>query len=88
LEQANAILGEKARTASIHRQTGETSIDVDVTLDGIGKSQVSTTIPLLDRQFAEIAASSGISLNIAAVGTLPPITHHCAVVITTSIVVV
>jgi len=74
--QANAILGEKARTAAIHRQTGETSIDVDVTLDGLGNSQVSTTIPLLDRQFAEIAASSGISLNIAAVGDTYIDDHH------------
>jgi len=54
------------RTAFIHRATGETSIDVEVTLDGEGTHAGTTTIPLLDRQLAALAATSGVSLRVDA----------------------
>eukprot|EP00959_Pyramimonas_sp_CCMP1952_P251679 5258729-Pyramimonas_sp.AAC.1 len=44
---------------------------VDLLLDGRGKADVSTTIPLLDRQLADLAAASGISFTINAVGAGP-----------------
>jgi imidazoleglycerol phosphate dehydratase HisB len=69
------VVGD-VRTAAIHRATGETSIDVEVTLDGHGSHTGTTTIPLLDRQLAELAAASGVSLRVDAVGDTHIDDHH------------
>lgn len=68
LRQAGAFAGASERTSTIHRATGETTIDVTVALDGLGKSQGTTTIPLLDAQLEHMAAASGISMHVNAVG--------------------
>eukprot|EP00240_Pyramimonas_obovata_P004580 CAMPEP_0118927640 /NCGR_PEP_ID=MMETSP1169-20130426/5067_1 /TAXON_ID=36882 /ORGANISM="Pyramimonas obovata, Strain CCMP722" /LENGTH=398 /DNA_ID=CAMNT_0006869447 /DNA_START=252 /DNA_END=1448 /DNA_ORIENTATION=+ len=74
--QVDAVKGGEARTASTHRETGETSIGVEMSLDGLGDARVSTSIPLLDRQLAGIAAASGISLTVNAVGDTHIDDHH------------
>jgi imidazoleglycerol-phosphate dehydratase len=64
------------RTGSIHRKTNETSIDVDLTLDGSGVYSVSTGIGFLDHMLEQLSRHSLIDLNVKAVGDLHIDQHH------------
>ena len=64
------------RTGSIHRKTNETSIDVDVNLDGTGRYLVSTGIGFLDHMLEQLSRHSLIDLTVKAVGDLHIDQHH------------
>ena len=61
------------RTAKFLRKTGETEIDVELNLDGVGKSQIDTSIKFMDHMLVLLAKHSNIDLNLKATGDL---THH------------
>ena len=65
-----------ARTARVTRTTKETSIDVEIDLDGSGTSSVSTGIPFYDHMLDQLARHGGFDLRIAARGDLHIDTHH------------
>ena len=65
-----------ARTAQVQRKTKETSIDVDINLDGTGKASISTGIPFYDHMLEQLARHSGFDLTVAATGDLHIDTHH------------
>ena len=50
------------RKASINRDTKETSIKVDVNLDGTGKASIKTGIGFLDHMMEQIAKLSLIDI--------------------------
>jgi imidazoleglycerol-phosphate dehydratase len=64
------------RTGSISRKTSETSIDVEVNLDGSGVYTVSTGIGFLDHMLEQLSRHSLIDLNVKAVGDLHIDQHH------------
>lgn len=64
------------RSAEIHRQTAETSIDVSVDLDGSGIYDVSTGIGFLDHMLEQLSRHSLIDLQVKAVGDLHIDQHH------------
>jgi imidazoleglycerol-phosphate dehydratase len=64
------------RTASVHRQTGETDVRVGLDLDGQGKGQVNTGIPFLDHMLQQICSHGLIDLDIRATGDLHIDDHH------------
>jgi imidazoleglycerol-phosphate dehydratase len=64
------------RTASVHRQTGETDVNVGLDLDGQGKGQVNTGIPFLDHMLQQICSHGLIDLDIQATGDLHIDDHH------------
>ncbi len=64
------------RTASVHRQTGETDVNVGLDLDGLGKGQINTGIPFLDHMLHQICSHSLIDLDIQATGDLHIDDHH------------
>ena len=64
------------RTGSIHRKTNETSIDVDLNLDGSGVYDVSTGIGFLDHMLEQLSRHSLIDLCVKAVGDLHIDQHH------------
>lgn len=71
-----ARYGESMRTATISRQTSETSIDVTVNLDGTGAYTVSTGIGFFDHMLEQLSRHSLIDMHIKTVGDLHIDQHH------------
>src|SRR3977135_294983 len=65
-----------ARTARIERVTRETSITVDVNLDGTGHADLATGVPFLDHMLDQVARHGMIDLTVAAKGDLHIDGHH------------
>ncbi len=64
------------RTATIHRQTKETTIQVTLALDGKGQYQVNTGIGFLDHMLAHLAVHGLFDLTVEASGDLAVDPHH------------
>ncbi|MDA0376992.1 MAG: imidazoleglycerol-phosphate dehydratase HisB [Proteobacteria bacterium] len=64
------------RTASIERKTKETSISVQVNLDGTGQYEIQTGIGFLDHMLEQISKHSLIDLKVKAKGDLHIDLHH------------
>jgi imidazoleglycerol-phosphate dehydratase/histidinol-phosphatase len=66
----------RPRVASLTRKTNETSISIEVNLDGSGLSDISTGIGFFDHLLVQIAKHSGIDIVINAKGDLETDEHH------------
>ena len=64
------------RKGSIKRETKETSINVEVNLDGTGQPKINTGIGFLDHMMEQIAKHSLIDINLQAKGDLHIDLHH------------
>ena len=64
------------RTATIQRKTSETSIEVELNLDGTGLYEVSTGIGFLDHMLEQLSRHSLIDLKVKTVGDLHVDQHH------------
>lgn len=64
------------RIASILRETLETRIEVEVNLDGSGKSSLNTGLAFLEHMLEQIARHGLIDLEIQAKGDLQVDAHH------------
>src|SRR5580700_4188224 len=64
------------RTATIQRKTNETDIEVELNLDGSGKSDISTGVGFFDHMLTHIARHGLIDLKIRAAGDLHIDDHH------------
>jgi imidazoleglycerol-phosphate dehydratase len=64
------------RQAQVNRNTLETRIDLNVNLDGTGKSTLATGIPFLDHMLDQVARHGMIDVEIAAKGDLHIDAHH------------
>ncbi len=64
------------REASVERKTKETSIKVNVVLDGIGEYTVSTGIGFLDHMLEQLSRHSLMDLTVEAKGDLHIDFHH------------
>ena len=64
------------RTASIRRSTSESSVELDLDLDGTGESDVSTGVRFYDHMLASLAKHSLIDLRVKAVGDVDVDAHH------------
>lgn len=67
-------LGE--RTAVYSRNTNETKIDIELNLDGTGKSKISTGIQFFDHMLEQIARHGQLDLTINVQGDLQVDEHH------------
>ncbi len=65
-----------SRAASVHRATKETSIDLDIELDGSGVTDISTGIPFYDHMLEQVGKHGSFDLRVAARGDLHIDTHH------------
>ena len=64
------------RRASLKRETKETSVSVDIDLDGSGQTAVDTGIGMLDHLLSQIGKHGIIDLAITAKGDLSTDEHH------------
>lgn len=67
-----------ARFASVERRTGETTVRVDLSLDGSGRSEVGTGLGFLDHMLASLAKHARLDLELACEGDLEVDDHHTA----------
>lgn len=65
-----------SRTASRHRVTKETSIEISVDLDGTGTTDISTGIPFYDHMLDQLGRHGGFDLTVRAEGDIHIDTHH------------
>ncbi|CAF0703547.1 imidazoleglycerol-phosphate dehydratase HisB [Candidatus Methylacidithermus pantelleriae] len=66
----------KERKASVQRKTRETSIHVELNLDGPGKTEITTGIPFFDHMLELLGYHWGVDLQIQAQGDLGVDFHH------------
>jgi imidazoleglycerol-phosphate dehydratase len=64
------------RQASRQRKTAETSIEVELLVDGSGVASASTGIPFFDHMLEQLGKHAGFDLKIVATGDLEVDTHH------------
>lgn len=64
------------RTASVHRVTGETDVQVSLNLDGEGSCVVKTGVPFLDHMLHQISSHGLVDLDIQATGDIEIDDHH------------
>ena len=64
------------RIVKVHRKTNETDIEIEINLDGAGKSEISTGIGFFDHMLEQIAKHGSIDLKVAAQGDLHVDEHH------------
>ncbi len=64
------------RTAAVERNTLETQIKIEITLDGDGTASFVTGLPFLDHMLDQVARHGLIDLKIEAAGDLEIDAHH------------
>lgn len=64
------------RTAQIERATSESSVSVELDLDGTGKTDISTTVPFYDHMLTALGKHSLIDLKVRATGDIDIDVHH------------
>jgi len=70
------FLKVKERTGRSTRNTNETKIEIDVNIDGTGKSTIATGIAFFDHMLDQIARHGQLDLNIQVQGDLEVDEHH------------
>ena len=64
------------RTSNVTRETGETSISVELNLDGAGDASVETGVGMLDHMLHQLARHGRFDLTVQATGDLHVDAHH------------
>jgi len=64
------------RSAQLHRETKETTVDVTLEVDGTGTTDVSTGIAFFDHMLEQLGKHAGFDLAIRATGDLAVDLHH------------
>jgi Imidazoleglycerol-phosphate dehydratase len=64
------------RTARVKRSTHESTVELELNLDGAGDSQISTGVRFYDHMLASLAKHSLIDLRIQATGDVDVDAHH------------
>lgn len=64
------------RRARVERTTKESSVIVEIDLDGSGQVSVETGVPFFDHMMSQLGKHSGIDLNIKTNGDIEVDSHH------------
>ncbi|AZC13676.1 MULTISPECIES: imidazoleglycerol-phosphate dehydratase HisB [unclassified Microbacterium] len=65
-----------ARTASLRRATSESTVELELDLDGTGRSSIQTTVPFFDHMLTAFAKHSLTDLTVRAHGDTDIDAHH------------
>ena len=71
-----ASSGEGLRYALVRRKTNETSIELELDLDGSGKHEISSGLPFLDHMLAQLCTHGLFDLKLTTRGDLQVDPHH------------
>ncbi len=71
-----ATAARPTRSGSARRATKETSIEVALTVDGTGATEVSTGLPFFDHMISQLGRHGGFDLTVLAQGDLDVDAHH------------
>jgi imidazoleglycerol-phosphate dehydratase len=66
----------QGRTARLERATSESSVMVEINLDGTGVSNIDTSVPFYDHMLTALSKHSLIDMNIRATGDTHIDAHH------------
>lgn len=66
----------QGRTARLERSTSESSVMVEINLDGTGVSNIDTSVPFYDHMLTALSKHSLIDMNIKATGDTHIDAHH------------
>jgi imidazoleglycerol-phosphate dehydratase len=64
------------RAASRSRATKETTIGIDLLIEGEGKGEVDTGLPFFDHMVSQLGKHAGFDLTVTATGDLAVDAHH------------
>jgi imidazoleglycerol-phosphate dehydratase len=64
------------RTARIHRETAETQVELELSLDGTGKTKIATGVGFFDHMLTLLARHAAIDVTVKATGDLDVDQHH------------
>jgi imidazoleglycerol-phosphate dehydratase len=70
------VMSEGARTGRVERITKESSVLVEVNLDGTGHTEVSTGVPFFDHMLVSLGKHAAFDLGVRATGDLDVDAHH------------
>ncbi|QPK78472.1 imidazoleglycerol-phosphate dehydratase HisB [Corynebacterium lizhenjunii] len=68
--------GASARIGSHQRRTSESNIEVEINLDGTGKSDIRTLLPFFDHMLTAFATHGCFDLRVRADGDIDVDAHH------------
>ncbi len=75
-EDANAVANPAGRAARVHRQTGETLVDIRLGLDGAGTHNIHTGLGFFDHMLTQLAVHGMFDVDIQGQGDLQVDPHH------------
>lgn len=75
-EEIYQFLTKTPRKAKVYRKTSETTISVELNLDGTGKSEISTGLNFLNHMLEQLSKHGNLDLTIVAEGDLEIDEHH------------
>jgi len=64
------------RIAKVERKTKESSVTIELNLDGKGEVSVETGVPFFDHMMSQLGKHSGVDLKIKTVGDIEVDSHH------------
>ena len=64
------------RASHQHRATKETTVDLELVVDGVGNASASTGIPFFDHMLEQLGKHGGFDLRVEAQGDLEVDLHH------------
>ena len=65
-----------SRTATLERETGESTVRLSLDLDGTGRSSISTGVGFYDHMLTALAKHALFDLEVTSTGDLPVDAHH------------
>jgi imidazoleglycerol-phosphate dehydratase len=76
MNDAKAKTAAAGRRARVERRTKETTITVEVDLDGSGRAEIASGVPFLDHMLDQVARHGMLDLTVRAKGDLHIDAHH------------